>query len=290
MKALYSLSTQHLAHKSAQNFNTVLVVASIANLLRWEFADPSLKWPWAHILIPCSIISMILFFRKKKSVAVSLLLFWLSFSMAVYAIALTNIQLAQSLPIFSAFAGFKLMAIAVALIAPSPCRSGYVAISACAIVPILMFYTVLEPFHQKISVQEPALTVITIIIAAMILYYKNQSILIARNNIRLAAEKEILEKLAHTFLVMQDMTNTPLHIINLTAELLKAHNIDPEKAARYLEDSLKKLRQVGELVSEYNKDQYPKAEYQSLYRVTDPLEDFRKQLSELKNRLNSGIS
>jgi hypothetical protein len=284
LKHKIEMDERNLARNSARNFSFMVAAASILNFIRWSNVDSSLAFMWLASFGVTLSLGIVTSLKKSYLTGLSSLFFWTSFLISCYITAVTNIHLALDPKVLSPFAGFKLAALVIAVLAPVPVLNGYLAIIICGFLPVGLYYTVMSHAQSVISVQEPGLTFVTATISLMVLAYRNRSLQVERSYAKLMAEKENLRELSHVFLALRDMTNTPLQIITLTADLLETQKISPEKAAKHLKSAVGKLNHVAEILAEYQSGETSELNENSMYDSSDPATSFKDRLQFLKSK------
>ena len=174
---------------------------------------------------------------------------------ALFAHSVTNYQLAQGNVRFDSFAGYKIVPFAVAILTPYPIWIGFFVVSMCAIVPVILFFGLFtESMRASLPIQEPWLSMLYGITALFILHHRLKNIRAEREVARIRAEQKAIGDIAHIFLGLRDLTNTPLQAIELTAHLLCKHQMTQDEGAKFLEASLIQLRELSEILLSYEKD------------------------------------
>lgn len=271
-------------------FIYVVAISSALNATRWIGLDNTSIVLWSIPLV--SSLTSLYFLRKKIKADSfkSSLIFWINYLAVTYAIGHVNYILASSDIGFSPFGGFKVEAFAIALIAPYPLLNGYLSILGCGLVPVLMYYTVLAEYQSRMTVQEPALTVVTVVVCFLVYLYRHRGLKIERELSKLKTEKENLEEFAKIFLSLRDLTNTPIQNLMLVSTLLQEKQISPEKAAKYLNVSTQQLSLISEILSEFRLADRSIEEFKSIYTQSDPLQYLKGRIVELQAKVNASYS
>jgi hypothetical protein len=275
-----------LAQRSLRNFSLVLLVASVLTCWRWSMTGEYwfLVEIWFYPALASLLCVIALFVWPQIKLAWSSVLFWIMFLICIYANAVTTIFFSKSLIEFAPFGGFKVAAVMLAILAPQPILNGYLAISLCGLIPTILYYTLLEDYQFRFSIQEPGLTIVTVVVSLMVLIYRNRNIQTDRSYARLAAEKENLQELAHILLALRDLTNTPLQIVSLTACLLERRDIDSEKASQYLKSAVDKLTRVSQVLTQDERLERMALEPASFYDSSDPVDSLQKRLKAIQDK------
>ena len=185
---------------------------------------------------------------------------------------------------FEAFTGYKLVALATAIIAPAPAWVGLSIIAACAVAPIIHYFALPVEIQRVFVVQEPWYTLICSIIAFFVLRHRLRELQLERALTRISAEKQAVDNIAKVFLFLRDITNSPLQSIEITALLLKKSRIEQVTAARHLEQALARLRELSQTLSSYQKNA------DGLESATfDAVADVQRTLTEMKGSNHNRI-
>ncbi len=272
---------------SIKHFVYVVAIASAINVARWIGVNETSTLLWSISLLS-SAISLIFLREKFKGNSIqNHVIFWINYIAITYIIGHANYVLASSNIGFIPFGGFKLEAIAIALIAPYPLVNGYLSILGCAVVPIGMYFTVLADLQSRMTVQEPWLTLVAVVICLMVYIFRHRGLKVERELSKLKTEKENLEELAKIFLSLRDLTNTPIQNLMLVSTLLIENKINAERAAKYLNVSTQQLSLISEILSEFRLADRSLEEFRSIYTQSDPLMFLRSRIGDLQKKVNS---
>jgi len=233
----------------------MVTVANVLTNLGWYLSFNITLWQWQLAAIVSFIgLVAIQIYRSlpiQAAAAISLMVL----AAALFANALTSCQLPPKGVHFEAFSGFRLAAIAIAIIAPTPVWMGWFIIGCCALVPTATYFLIMSPELQIVfSAQEPWISLIYAVVAFFVLRHRLKAIELERTIERMASERRALADLAHLFLGLRDLTNTPLQSIELTAGLLGTNNLTPTEAAAQLERSMIQLRELSQILTAYEMD------------------------------------
>jgi len=278
-----------LEQNSIRYFVYVVAISSAINVARWIGLNSTSILLWSVPLI-CSLISIYFIRAKNKTSSFqNSFIFWINYLAITYIIGHANYVLASSNIGFIPFGGFKLEAVAIALIAPYPLLNGYLSILGCALVPAVMYYTVLADFQSRMTVQEPWLTVVAVVICFMVYIFRHRGLTVERELSKIKTEKENLEELAKIFLSLRDLTNTPIQNLMLVSTLLLENKINAERAAKYLNVSTQQLSLISEILSEFRLAERSLEEFRSIYTQSDPLMFLRGRIGDLQKKVNSSF-
>lgn len=274
---------------SIRHFVYICALASAINVARWINLNQTSMILWS-ISLAISLVS--LFFVREKNNYSSIrnsAIYWLNYIAITYIIGHANYVLASSNIGFIPFGGFKIEAITIALLAPYPLINGYLSILGCAVVPAAMYYTVLSEYQSRMTVQEPWLTVVAVVICFLVYMFRHRGLKIEREYSKLKTEKENLEELAKIFLSLRDLTNTPIQNLMLVSTLLLENKINAERAAKYLNVSTQQLSLISDILSEFRLADRSLEEFRSIYSQSDPLLFLRGRIGNLQKKVNSSF-
>lgn len=278
-----------LERNSVRYFIYVVAISSAFNMARWVGLDTNSILLWS---IPFFSAVISIFFLKdsqKNSTAKNSFIFWINYISVTYVIGHANYFLATSDIGFSPFGGFKIEAFAIALIAPYPMLNGYLSILGCALVPTIMYYTILADYQSRMTIQEPGLTVVTVVVCLLVYMYRHRGLKIERELSKIKTEKENLEELAKIFLSLRDLTNTPIQNLMLVSTLLIENKINSERAAKYLNVSTQQLSLISQILSEFRLADRSLEEFRSIYAQSDPLQYLKGRIVDLQKKVDTSF-
>lgn len=278
-----------LQKNSTRSIVYVIAISSAFNMARWIGLDSKSILLWSFPFFSALISLFFLHKSQQTSSFKSSLIFWTNYLVVTYVIGHVNYFLASSDIGFSPFGGFKLAAFAIALIAPYPLLNGYLSLLGCAIMPTIMYYTILSDYHSRMTVQEPGLTVVTAVVCFLVYMYRHRGLKIERELSKLKTDKENLEELAKIFLSLRDLTNTPIQNLMLVSTLLIEDKINSERAAKYLNVSTQQLSLISQILSEFRLADRSLEEFRSIYTQSDPLQYLKGRILELQKKVDSSF-
>jgi hypothetical protein len=274
---------------SIRYFIYVTAISSAINVARWIGINETSTLLWSISLLSSVISIYFLREKHKGSRFQNSFIYWLNYLAVTYIIGQANYVLANSDIGFVPFGGFKIEAIAIALIAPYPLLNGYLSILGCALVPVVMYYSVFVDLQTRMTVQEPWLTVVSVVICFLVYMFRHRGLKVERELSKLKTEKENLEELAKIFLSLRDLTNTPVQNLMLVSTLLLENKINAERASKYLNVSTQQLSLISEILSEFRLADRSLEEFRSIYTQSDPLMFLRGRIGDLQKKVNSSF-
>lgn len=244
-----------LARHSAKEFGFVYAAGTTICVVAWTLIATPMVWRWYVVAGVCFLFLATVLLIKKMPAYASITLTLTCTFLIMIAGAVDTYQMAKyRIPSPTLFGGFKFIALLAALIAPAPVWVGYFIISLCTLGSIVQFNLASQEIREGYTVFEPWTTLIYMVIAFFVLRHRIHTRELERELVHVQMEKRSLDQLARTFLAMRDMTNSPLQSIELVRSLLAKHSIEPENAAKHLESSLIRLRQLSAILTVYEND------------------------------------
>jgi hypothetical protein len=246
---------QQRAWQSARTVSLMLMVVSFLAMLGWYITHRKIFWTWqmsTAVGIACTLFTHLFAVKKVWVSSVVLILAMIS---VLLANTITNYMLAFTHVPFELFSGYKLVPIAVAVIAPAQVWLGYSILGVCAVTPFILFFALFtDDLRSHIAIQEPWSSLIFVIVAFFIYRHRLKAIELMQVASKLTAERKALDDLARIFLGLRDLTNTPLQSIELTAGLLSSNKLSAPQGATYLERALVRLRDLSQILSSYEQE------------------------------------
>lgn len=255
MTILNSKPDAHRAWRAANTMALTCLAVSVVTILGWHFSRSTLYWQWYLSAAVSLVLAVITNLNQQMRIRYSSAIYLTSITVILFAHSLTNYKLAQGNIRFDSFSGYKIVPFAVALLAPSPVWIGFLVIGVCAVMPAVLYYTVfIGELRTLLPAQDPWLSSVYAVAAFFVLFYRLKNLEIEREVNQMRAEQKAIGDIAHIFLGLRDLTNTPLQSIELTANLLGNHQLSPDEGAQFLESSLVQLRELSKILTSYEKD------------------------------------
>ncbi len=239
---------------SVKIFAVLSFVASLMTLTAWHFLGAIVLWHWEVGVVTTGALMVVVVCFKKLSVAASSTIVFACAGVVLFFSAIATNLLAQSGARFEAFTGYKLVAIAVGILAPAPAWVGFSVIAICAVAPIVHYFILPSDIQRAFVVQEPWYTLICCVIALFVFRHRLRELQLERALTRVAAEKQAVNNMAKIFFFLRNITNSPLQSIEITALLLKEHQIEQTSAGRHLERALARLRELSQTLASYERN------------------------------------
>ena len=253
-KSTTSYSVQDaLTNKSIETLIRIACVLSPLGLLTWINNDLKLIWPW-YVAILVDYIGLFLFLKfPKMPKSFSISIFFSQIITTLLAGVATTYGIVLQRIDSDFFGTFKYMALAVALIAPSPAWLGYTAILICLFVPPLQSLFLNPEIDAFSSHREPWVTIGYVILAFFILNYRVKSQKMQTELIEAKTNEKSLQDFAEVAVALRDLTNTPLQSLDLLTDMLKNETLKGQEASEYLSDITLKLNEIMYIFNENQK-------------------------------------
>lgn len=214
--------------------------------------------------------------RKPKSEIVADLVFLAIIVTALATIWLNHEYYVQADVIFTLFAGYKLVALLIALFAPPRPLLGWTCLVVVAFTCLAQYYSWPEEVRQGLSIQEPWFSIIVFSAACVIYVNHLRSRELARRIAELRARSVMLQRFANLLINAQHLVNTPLQTIANTTKLLKHNYPETTTTLAPVDRALCRIGNIVALFSKYDS-------YVSWYDIElpDTLEGFQNQARDL---------
>ena len=150
---------------------------------------------------------------------------------------------------FEGFFGFKIIAILIALQAPTIAWVGWSSLGFLFITPIVQYFF-WSPEQQKLlGVQEPGFTAVVILSCGYIYFQRLKIFEMVQKQARLQASAAELRRFAHFLLGAQHLINSPLQVIETAVDLIRIKHPEAEPLVKKIENSFEPIRHVSRLLS-----------------------------------------
>lgn len=245
-----------LARKSIRSLIFLYFAASAIGVSGWYVIGVTTNlWHWVPTLLLGGSLSLLFIFYRNFPLTIGNALFLLATATLMFSISYQTYivaALGRWSPI--AFFGYKLLALAVALVAPASAWSAYLIISFCALNPTIQTLVASPVIRANYSIAEPWVSVIYAVVALFVLRHRYRTIELERRVGALEAERRAVDHMARIFLGMRDLTNSPLQAIELTTALLKEGQLTAAEAVSHLEKSMDRLEGFSRILTLYEKN------------------------------------
>jgi signal transduction histidine kinase len=188
-------------------------------------------------------------FRKSKPVGLTS---WLYIGNVLICALGVNVNqefwLRAGIP-FAPFFGFKYIALLMALQAPPKRWVGRVTLSIVFIFPLIQFLSWEVAEKKLIGVQEPWLTLLSVVCAVVLYEQRLQTLAVVEKKARLQAAAKEMRRYAHLLMGAQHLLNTPLQVIQSTAELIRLRHPDAGPLVDQIDKAFVPVQEINRLLS-----------------------------------------
>ncbi len=243
-----------LARKSAITFTLMMLLGSLLAPLTWSVVVGVVFWHW-YLVAGFAICILALAAYKHGSYIFNTTIVLINAGVMILACSFDIYQMAEFKPNSpQQLIGIRLILFATAIVAPNPMWSGYLIIGVAAATPFLLY--LLSPLYIQAGLlqNEQWMALLYAVVAALILRHRHEEIRMGRLLAKIQAEHRATSQLAAIFLSLRDLTNSPLQSVELTAHLLKLGKLSKSEAARHLENSLMRLKDLSRVLQAYEKN------------------------------------
>jgi hypothetical protein len=231
----------------------VNIIASLAPIvLLLSLNEPgSSVFAWLAVAFAAGIAFFsIRRYPEKMAKHPALIFFWLSVPIFAASCVSTAERIHKPNEVF--FFAYKVLALLIAVLAPSPQWIGYVLLSLCLFIPPLQVLLVTPEIGNATREPWPTIEITT----AAIFILRHQ--LMTRAKIAATIEMKAQEKSRIDFSeaagALRDLTNTPLQSLDLLAEMLNAGEVAGPEASAHLRAANYRLNEVMLLLNERASD------------------------------------
>jgi hypothetical protein len=206
-----------------------------------------------HIGIALIAILLLLGFRKKESVLLTLSTY-LSIFLPSYLIStLSHLEARNLNLLWAPFTGQKLFFLGLSILVPGPYWINVVLMLGFALQATLL-WTISDSLTQfsffAVS-GEPWVTVIYAGVAAVLLAYRRHYRDTVKRLALVQAKCEVFETIALVFLSVRDLANTPLQCLEISVELLRRDPSSTEKVTKEIREGVSRLGSLNRIFKIY---------------------------------------
>ena len=257
----------------------MLVIGTVVTSLGTLTKNPRYAFPMLITSGAAFVILVVLLtLRTRTRLWVSIVSILLLSGLLLSLVWINHQFLFQSGQPFELFAGDKIFALAVGLVAPPVLWVGLTVITAAAVVPLIQYFLLAPEIVRTLPIQEPWLTVVYVVVAWVVYifrlnWYKTQ-LQAARDQSRAA----MLQEFAHLLIYAQHLTNSPLQTIENAVAIIRFQNPEQENLTKVMKRALMNVREVILLFSYC--DSYIDWDEMELPKSVEELEKRMKDLIE----------
>jgi signal transduction histidine kinase len=236
---------------NASLIQSMLILASSLAVMgvTWHSA-PSIALTFV-VTSSWSLMTLLVLWMFRKSKPVDLTSWLYIGSVLICAIGVNVNQefwLRAGIP-FAPFFGFKYIALLMALQAPPKRWVGRVTLSIVFIFPLIQYLSWEVTEKKLIGVQEPWLTLLSVVCAVVLYEQRLQTLAMAEKKARLEAGAQEMRRYAHLLIGAQHLLNTPLQVIQSTAELIRLRHPDSGPLVDQIDKAFVPVQEINRLLS-----------------------------------------
>jgi len=235
--------------RGALIFTGLLIVGSLAGWLLWPEPAPR---SWIVGAAAELVLFTILFATDPRRERLTNQIILLGVAIAATQIWISNDLALRSGARFHPFEGYKLLAIGLALLAPSALWVALVAIGATAMLPVAQTFQWPASVRAKVPAPEPWITVLYCVVALVLLIHRRRQLAAQVAVVRLQTKATYVEQLMRKFQAVRDLANSPLQSIEATLTLLRHKHPESQAQLVRIERQLDRLRKLTIVLSRYH--------------------------------------
>ncbi len=245
------------------------------------------------LVIPSCIMAIIGFISflilltlgDRTSLTLSILLFLLNIGVVMGCIWVNHFYYFDAHKLIEPFAGNKILALAIALIAPPIPWVGFVTITAAGAAPIAQFSTLSSEIRQTLPLQEPWMSQIYGIVAVIAYFFRLKLFETQKRLAQIEAKTLLLQEFSHLLLNAQHLANTPLQTIENSVAILRARVPEQEEIIEPLGRAVSKVREVVLLFSYCDSH----INWQKINLLPKSTKDFESRLKDMLDKAEASI-
>jgi hypothetical protein len=201
------------------------------------------------------ILLIVLFVRRKApSVRWASLIYLVNSVSVATVLLLTNLQFAVLERNWEPFQATKLACLVAAMLAPG-FWIGLVSILIYSLSALLQFEVFFPPeIKAGVGASEPWPMLAFALAGVLALVYRFRRVQLEQEIARIHAQNFAIKRLAHAFLNIRDLMNTPLQVIELSIDLLRKSNDPNPLVIDTIERSMEKLREVNSVLVQHERE------------------------------------
>lgn len=210
------------------------------------------RWPAITAGLTCAAIATVLLARWRhpnRRLASTLLL--LNTGVLLAFLWVMNAHFATLGSQWAPFQAHKLGVLTIAFLTPD-LLVGLAIIAAAAGTALLQWTLFTLPVRSHLAAGEPWTTLVYCVFGVVLLIQFHRRYVLEREFAHAEANALALERLARTFLVVRDFTNTPLQTILFTAQLVALRHPQVSQELKPIEDAISRLRELNAYLSRHD--------------------------------------
>lgn len=149
------------------------------------------------------------------------------------------------------FLGAKLMALAVALVAPPSLRIGLVALVVMGLFPFVEFFHWSASVRRGMPMTEPWATLLYVAVAVGLLLHRRHQLASQRRLVQAETRAASFHMYMRKFLAVRDLTSSPLQSIEMSVGTLRSRYPDAEPQLDRIERQVERLARMSRALARY---------------------------------------
>jgi hypothetical protein len=239
------------ARRSAITASILALIGGIVTLVSWRPLDvPGLRaTQLASMALALLVLAFVRLRRPFPTVTESAVAYLLvALSILAYGWLSDDGRAAQG-GFWVPFEPNKLVALALALLAPPVAWAPTVAIAAAIGSALIHFAQMPSPVHSHMAAGEPFTTLVYGALAAGVLAHRLREHHVEQALLRKQSEMRIAQETARIALAISDLANSPLQSLVLTSESLRLGTLTGEEAAVRIGRALTRLQKLSRVLA-----------------------------------------
>lgn len=236
-----------LSLRNARRATAIAIVINIVGMALESAIEKTVpdipSWP-PMMSAGIGVLLLIILGWRRKTIGLlpTSALYLVNASVITLALLVTNPYFAATGSHWVPFQAAKLGCLIAGFLAPT-LGAGLIAITLHGGLSVVQYAMFSSEIKAGLSAGEPWATIAFMMTGMALIWFRTRREEVERDLIQMQVEADAVKDLAHTFLQLRDMMNTPIQTIALTVEVLKEKN--PDKSLERIERALEKLRDIN---------------------------------------------
>jgi hypothetical protein len=214
----------------------------------------SAKPPIVSAFIALLLLIALFLRRKTPSVKWASLVYLVNTASVATVLLLTNLQFAVAEQNWVPFQAMKLGCLVAAMVAPG-FWVGLLSILAYSLSAVLQLEIFFPPeIRDHVAAAEPWPMLAFALAGVFALVYRFRRAQLEQEIARIQAQNLAIKQLAHAFLNIRDLMNTPLQVIELSIDLLRKPNDPNMPIIDRIDRSMQRLREINSVLVQHERD------------------------------------
>ena len=210
--------------------------------------------PVVSAIVAFVLLSVLFVRRKRPSVAWASAIYLINATAVVIVLLMTNLHFAVWESHWDPFQASKLGCLVAALLATG-FWVGLVGILVHSLSAYAQFQFFFPPeLKARVAGSEPWPIFAFALAGVLAMIYGFRRAQLEQESVRVQAQNFAIRRLAHAFLSIRDLMNTPLQVIELSIDLLRKSNEPAEPLLDRADRSVESLREINSVPVQYEKE------------------------------------